>query len=38
MSTENAFETEKPNLKLASAFDTIWAIGTGTWSGAALSG
>jgi hypothetical protein len=38
METENAFKTEKPKLKLASAINTIWAIGTGAWSGAALSG
>ncbi len=38
METETAFRTEKPKLKLASAINTIWAIGTGAWSGAALSG
>ena len=38
METETAFKTEKPKLKLASAINTIWAIGTGAWSGAALSG
>lgn len=38
MKTETAYETEKPKLKLASAINTIWAIGTGAWSGSALSG
>lgn len=38
MNTENAHRTEKPKLKLASAINTIWAIGTGAWSGAALAG
>lgn len=37
MKTENAYKTENTNLKLVSAINTIWAIGTGAWSGAALS-
>ncbi len=31
-------KTEDIKLKLASAIKTTWAIGTGTWSGVALSG
>lgn len=38
METETAVKTEKLKLKLASAINTIWAIGTGAWSDAALSG
>ncbi len=39
METETAQKTERPKLKLiASAISTIWAIGTGAWSGLALSG
>ncbi len=38
MSKETVRKIEKPKLKLASAMTTIWAIGTGAWSGAALSG
>lgn len=38
MSKEAVRKIENPNLKMASAMNTIWAIGTGAWSGAALSG
>lgn len=38
MSKETVRKIEKPNQKMASAMNTIWAIGTGAWSGAALSG
>lgn len=38
MSKETVRKFEKPKLKLASAVSTTWAIGTGAWSGAALSG
>lgn len=38
MNTDTAQVTEQPRLKLASAINTVWAIGTGAWSGAALSG
>lgn len=38
MSKEVVRKIEKPKLKLASAMTTIWAIGTGAWSGVALSG
>ena len=38
MSKETVRKIEKPKLKLASAMATTWAIGTGTWSGLALSG
>ncbi len=38
MSKETVQKTEKPKLILASAMNTTWAIGTGAWSGLALSG
>lgn len=38
MSEETVRKFEKPKLKLASVMTTIWAIETGAWSGAALSG
>lgn len=38
MSKEAVRKIEKLKQILASAMTTIWAIGTGTWSGAALSG
>jgi len=38
MSKETVRKIEKPKLKLASAMNTTWAIGTGAWSGVALSG
>ncbi len=37
MSKETVRKIEKPKLKLASAMTTTWAIGTGAWSGVALS-
>ena len=37
MKTEQA-TTEKPNVAVSSLANTIWAIGTSTWSGLALSG
>jgi hypothetical protein len=33
-----AHKTEKSKLKLTSVINTTWAIGTGAWSGLALSG
>jgi len=38
METETAQQNRITQLKLASAINTIWAIGTGAWSGLALSG
>ncbi|TCS63925.1 hypothetical protein EDD52_106197 [Primorskyibacter sedentarius] len=38
MNIEAAQKNERPKLKLASAINTVWAIGTGAWSGMALSG
>jgi hypothetical protein len=35
---EAARKTEKSKLKLTSVINTTWAIGTGAWSGLALSG
>jgi hypothetical protein len=37
MKTEHA-KNEKPKLTAISLAKTIWAIGTSTWSGLALSG
>ena len=38
ISKETVRKAETPNLRMASAMNTIWVIGTGAWSGAALSG
>jgi hypothetical protein len=38
MKTKADLIVEKPKLKLASAIQTIWAIGIGAWSGMALTG